>query len=719
MRKSALLLICSLLSACSPDDQSTIANLYHEFTAFFNAYYNATVEYEKGLKAMKGSVSYDRNARLQIFVSLENAAQGKQFFDRVIEKTALVLKAHPNSSIADNALLLMGRAYYYQREFQPAERKFKEVLTNYTDSDVLDAATFWYGRCLAQQEETEKAREVLGSVIASPKTTNAVRSDAHFALAELAIRREDYQEAIKQIEQGLPLAVDIEQKARAAFVLARIYDRLGDFKSAARYYQMVLSLDPDFELQYAAMLSYALDLREQGDYDHAIRAFQRILADDKYLDKFPEVRYELAQCYELQDRLGRALDLYVEIIRRHKRTEFAARSYLRLGHIKRDISRDFSAALAFYDSAKVEFNQGELGKLIDESAKQMEKILRLYETVEALDSVIQLGIGSAATKPERKPMLSLNAPSRTQPRTRRDYRRSVYLELGGIDSFSDSAESRTAPKRQKVSFVRAQDSATYTRYRYDRILRAAEIANFYQLSLLIPDSASRWYQATLKMIDDSLHTFPDSLQKNLQAQKPPLLYALAEIYRLERKSRLQDSIYRLILDRYPKSKYAKRIREHFGLPIPTDLNEDDEALYTLALEQFEHHHAHTALKTLDSLLVFFPQSALRPKALLLRGFIFEKGLALPDSAIEAYSQLVKKYPDSEEARAVKDKLAFVEEARAAKLGTQKLTTPPDSLSNLAKQKSEEDMQTQLRRRNLFQPAADSSKGILQEPSNGK
>jgi len=74
------------LGACSPDDKSPIAQFYHEFTAYFNAYYNATVEYEKGLKAMKGSVSYERNARLQIFISLENAAQGKQFFDRVIEK---------------------------------------------------------------------------------------------------------------------------------------------------------------------------------------------------------------------------------------------------------------------------------------------------------------------------------------------------------------------------------------------------------------------------------------------------------------------------------------------------------------------------------------------------------------------------------------------------------------------------------------------------------
>jgi tetratricopeptide (TPR) repeat protein len=663
----AFLLFSFALGACSPDDKSPIAQFYHEFTAYFNAYYNATVEYDKGLKAMKSSVSYERNTRLQIFVSLENAAQGKQFFDRVIEKTALVLKAHPNSSIADNALLLMGRAYYYQREFEAAERKFKEVLSNYTDSDVLDAATFWYGRCLAQQQETAKAKEVLGSVIASPKTTDAVRADAHFALAELAIRDELLQEAIKQIELGLPFAVDIEQKARATFVLARIYDQLGDFKSAASAYQAVLSLNPDFELQYAAMLSYALDLREQGRYDEAQRAFQRILGDDKYLSKFPEVRYELAQCYEMQDRLGKALDLYFEIIRRHKRTEFSARSYLRLGLIKQEISRDYAAALAFYDSAKVEFNQGEVGTLIATASQRMEKILKLYESRRAMDSTLRLGIVRAERQAVRKrPDTTTVREGRTPQRTRRDYRRRVFLELGGIDSFSDSTETRTTVKRQKITFEAARDTQTYLKYKLDYIDYSAAIANFYQMNLYIADSAKAWYHLTLKLIDDSLHTFPDSLQKKLHDQKAPLLYALAEVYRAEGQKSQQDSLYNLILEKFPNSKYAERIREYFGLPPLVQTIADEERLYALAVLDFEHGKATLALQTLDSLMRVFPNSALHPKKLLLKGFIFEKAFALPDSAISAYSLLVKLFPNSEEAKSVQEKLNAALQARAAK-----------------------------------------------------
>ncbi|PIO47828.1 MAG: hypothetical protein CMR00_08050 [[Chlorobium] sp. 445] len=328
--------------------------------------------------------------------------------------------------------------------------------------------------------------------------------------------------------------------------------------------------------------------------------------------------------------------------------------------------------MRFYDSAKVEFNQGEVGKLIEESVKRMEKILKLYESRSALDSTLRLGIVKGDTRTERKRVdTTALRERRTMPRTRRDYRRSVFLELGGIESFSDSAEVRTTIKRPKITFAAARDSATYLRYKLDYIDYSAEIANFYQMILPIADSAKAWYHITLSYIDDSLHTFPDSLQKKLLAQKAPLLYALAEVYRAEAQRAQQDSLYKLILEKFPQSKYAERIREYFGLPPLVEETADDRRLYALALSKFEDGEKTLALRTLDSLMHVFPRSALYPKMLLLKGLIYEKQ-ALADSAISAYSTLVKNFPNSEEARSVQAKLEVVQQAKATK---------PDSLSS--------------------------------------
>ncbi len=696
-----------MVSSCARDDASLAGNLYHNFTAFFNAYYNAGVEYEKGIKAMKSSVSYDRNARLQIFISLENAQQGKQFFDKVIEKAGAVVQAHPNSDLADNALLLMGRAYYYQREFQPAERKFKEVISNYPTSDILDEATFWYGRTLSQQQQTSEAREILGGVIASPRTAPNVRADAHFSLAELAIRDEAFDEAEKQIRLGLPLATDNDRKATAAFVLARIYDQLGKYDQAAQFYQLVLSLDTDYELRYAAQLSYALDLREQNNLDEAIEAFMRMLSDDKNLDKFAEIRYELSQCYEKQDRLGKAIDLYLEIIRKNPRTEGAAKSYYRLGLIKQDISRDYETARALFDSSKIEFAQGEINKAASEASERMTKILSLYEAVAALDSTIRLGIVSQKKTEKPRDTLDAQPDAPTVQRTRRDYRRSAFLASGARDAFGDTLTTRQTEKRQRIVFDAARDTATLLGYKRELLNRYSGIGNFYQTTLPIPDSAIHWHRFTLRAIDDSLNVFPDSMKPAVRALQEPILYALADAHRLKNELSETDSIYKLMLERYPKSRYAERIRIYYNMPSDAVEQTKDYALYQSAIAGIERREFRLSLKRLDSLLTRYPRSPLRPKALLAKGYIYETSVALPDSAIAIYKQLELQYPSSPEALSIQAKLQAVALARAPKLDTvkSKSVSPKDTT-----QKSVPVKEAQTR--NAL-PAAPTSTGVKQ------
>jgi tetratricopeptide (TPR) repeat protein len=261
-------LLATLLVSCGRDDDSFVGRAYHNFTAFFNAYYNARIEYQRGIQAIESSLKYDKDAPLEIFPSIESAASGKQFFERVVKKTSIVLTSHPVSALADNALLLMGKAYYHLKSLEAAERKFKEIITNYPEGDVVDEATFWYGRTLVQLQQSEEAKSILGSVIASRKTDKRFGQSRCLlcALAELAIKDEKLEEAAEEIEKGLRLAKDENLKSRAAFVLAKIYDRLGKFRDAARAYQIVIDLDPPvYDVLYAAELNYAIDLRKQGN----------------------------------------------------------------------------------------------------------------------------------------------------------------------------------------------------------------------------------------------------------------------------------------------------------------------------------------------------------------------------------------------------------------------------------------------------------------------
>jgi hypothetical protein len=78
--------IAWLVASCGRDDDSFVGRAYHNFTAFFNAYYNARLEYQRGVQAIESSLKYDKDAPLEIFPSIESAVSGKQFFERVVKK---------------------------------------------------------------------------------------------------------------------------------------------------------------------------------------------------------------------------------------------------------------------------------------------------------------------------------------------------------------------------------------------------------------------------------------------------------------------------------------------------------------------------------------------------------------------------------------------------------------------------------------------------------
>lgn len=644
------------------------------------------------MRAIEGSLKYDKDAPLEIFPSIESAASGKQFFDLVVKKTSIVLTAHPVSALADNALLLMGKAYYHLKSLEAAERKFKEIITNYPDGDVVDEATFWYGRTLAQLQQSEEAKSILGSVIESRKTSDVVKADAYFALAELAIKDEKLEEAAEEIEKGLRLVKDENLKSRAAFTLAKIYDRLGRFRDAARAYQIVIDLDPPvYEVLYAAQLNYAIDLRKQGNLKEAEKRLQKMLDDDKNYVKFAEIRYELAECFAQQDRLGKAIDLYIEIIRRAKKTEASAKSYYQLGRIKQEISIDFETARAFYDSSRIEYSQGKIKELAEEAFAKMDKILSLYEERAVIDSVLKLGILKPLEKDTTKRIDSTALASKDDEgtqlkrRLRKEYRRSFTLALGGRDIFAETAGGTVEQqRRQKFTLAPARDTITFVKYHKDFFERTAAIGNFYHLTLPIPDSAIIWYERAFQYSFNTIFNLSDTLKRQVENAKVPLLFSMADVYRIINQEEKMDSLYRIILASYPNSVYANRIRSYYGMPLIEENMKPDRALYLKAFALIDSNRYDLALRTLDSLYKYFPSSDLRPKVLLAKAYLLYEKFSRPDSALSQYKLLAALYPESEEAKFIEPTLQAekaIRDSLTALSDTTAKQTPIDALKN--------------------------------------
>ena len=80
--------------------------------AYYNTFYLARKDFNKA----------EENRR-----NTPNPQVQTALYTEAIKKASKLLEFYPKSKWVDDALLLIGKSYYYQAEFTKAERKFREL----------------------------------------------------------------------------------------------------------------------------------------------------------------------------------------------------------------------------------------------------------------------------------------------------------------------------------------------------------------------------------------------------------------------------------------------------------------------------------------------------------------------------------------------------------------------------------------------------------------
>jgi tetratricopeptide (TPR) repeat protein len=175
-----------------------------------------------------------------------------------------------------------------------------------------------------------------------------------------------------------------------------------------------------------------------------------------------------------------------------------------------------------------------------------------------------------------------------------------------------------------------------------------ELAGVFYLELHMPDSAAALYQ---KIIQDT----------NGTRYIPGSLYALAELYRTPTDTMATDSLYSVILDRYPKTEYAHKIKRTRGLEDEDSQKNPVDSVFTRVASLIDEKKGMDAIKLLENLVETGDTVTVIPKALYTIGWIYENVLVQNDSAASVYKILLKKYPQSVFALEVNPRVAVRED----------------------------------------------------------
>ncbi len=637
--------------------------------AYFNTFYNAKQYYRKAYHATRKNMTD------------KVSGPEKTNYQKAIEKASKLIELYPNSKYVDDALLMMGKCYYYIEEYLNARRRLEELRTNHPNSEFILEANLWLAKTDLALEQYDEARIGLESFIGS-EVPKKLRGEAYYYYGELHQEQKSFETAVDAYQKSIEDDIG-DLKAQALYAMGVSYDSLGMYDEASKYYRRVVNADPVLDLYFEAEFKYAQMIKKLGRYDESIRLYERLLGEERYKQWYPQLQLEIAACLALKGDVEGAIMAYQDIILEYKKTAHSARAYYMLGQLYEEKQNDYDRAQDAYTQVQREFRQSTVVDSAETQKRDIQRFQALKRVIQMVqrgekgelvvvteevqedtlaDEVIYMKVDSATVDSLRQQLLIELAGQAFVDSIISDYTYQQYgrasstnQDAGSRDSFRDR-RSRETPGRQDGDTPRMDwmewiqegdypdeiDLVVGLRKLYDRrqelerrrITENPELKSFrpeeldknllflaelYLFRFNQPDSAFDQYQ---RLLDQ----FPDS------PYAPQALYNMSYVAgEMENPDEQEQYLHRLIQN-YPESEFSNIAREHFGL-TPVLAGEDTVHVLFKQAEAwlFDRNNPTAAFEKYGQIWESFPESDVAPKAMYSMAWVGEtSSLLSPD-----------------------------------------------------------------------------------------
>ncbi|HSQ75975.1 MAG TPA: tetratricopeptide repeat protein, partial [Bacteroidota bacterium] len=755
----------------------TSCGVWDFFAAYFNTYYNAKRLYDEAVEEVWIMPEVKETGRNMLI--LPPISQGTRVkFTSVIEKCSKLLQYHPESNLVDDALLMIGRSYYYQAEYQQAERKFNELIEGYPESNLVPETkvlqAYGYYRIQDFKKAETEATKVFEAATADEDSRTI--ADISLLLGQLALDAKQYTQAREYYAKVGEMGDLADKRAQALLKVAEMYIEEGDFKPAQQAYLQARGLSGSYIGEYRGLVGAARMLALQGEHDAALDALIDLRENANYREYHGEIDVEIGHVYRDQGDLESAIDQYHYVDTAYARTESAANANYALGML-------YENTLHMYDSAKVAYDKGRNAppqtKVLPQIIRRSDYLGRFLQyngEVNRLDSTLKVAVAYAD---------SIKRVESLRPKTQVDTSKSqsqglltspdsakmekVPAQLAGGEPLKSPADSSRIIAGDQAVVDRAlagpdTSAASAGQAVVDRALAGPDTSvtsagQAAELASKLPDAAApatpgdparspaegvapppasgepkvltgraaRTRGRVARETDgsprdvspgeaettspvirsDSLTPqvppqppqHPDTVRKRLAGAidnlagvlyismgkpdsagflyrrllnefpespvAPRALYVLARIEGEDSATAptVTDSLYRLLIEKYPTSMFADEARRLVGIPPVQNISDLAEGSYARGADLLKIGETRAAIDTFTTLASAFPQSPAASRALYAAGWTYENQTPLRDSAAAVYERLVSRYPGTTYAQKVQPVVKEVQIAR--------------------------------------------------------
>lgn len=390
-----------LLVACSATKDKPANRLYHTATAYFNWYYNATESFNEVIFKLEDAYTFPEQGFMEVVyygTETEIQSYGSQF-EEIVEKNDAIIFKHKVGSYLDEARLLNGKCWFYRQRYDLALQNFNYVTENYPSTRSTAEAYFYIAQTYYMMGNRIMTDDILQKyVIANDTMDIGDRLFGEIGLfrVRLKMEDEDYEGALKLLEDYRPFIKGLMRKSKATFLLGQLHARNGNFPKALEAFQQVIKMSADYDLIFSAKMQIArlyVDFQEgQDDDGEVMKYLTKLLKDEKNKEYRDQIYYEFA----LLELKKENRPLAIEYLRKSVQVSVSnqrqkALSYYKIGQIYFYDLQNYPNAQAYYDSAAtVAPNTMPEYEEINRLANTLEEYINYLNTIHYQDSMLAL-----------------------------------------------------------------------------------------------------------------------------------------------------------------------------------------------------------------------------------------------------------------------------------------------------------------------------------------
>ncbi|MBN2669424.1 MAG: tetratricopeptide repeat protein [Bacteroidales bacterium] len=407
-----------LLWACSTKKNTGFRRAYHNMNARYNAYFNGKESYKEGVHYMENNLQDDYSDILNVFLYDDASAgsTGSQM-QRAEQKAAKVIKKHSITAKpkrkkgtktdkekafyelkeynkwVDNSYLLMGKAYFVEKNYKEAEINFTWILSEYPTMESRFDAMIWLARTYIQKKQYDKALDYLQRVEAEKEfPEKRLNSQLFTTYADLYIKQKRYNEAIPWLEMAIQEKDKKLYKRRYKYIIAQIYQKEGQDQKAVEMYKEVIKMHPPYQMEFSAKINSAgLFDKNSGDSKTIRKYLDKMIRDEKNKDFLDQIYYAIAQIDMKENLVDDGIEHYqLSAQKSVSNNNQKGKSYLALGDIYFQKLK-YVEANAYYDSSSMFLSKSnDRYEEVVARAKNLGELVGYIKTIELQDSLLNL-----------------------------------------------------------------------------------------------------------------------------------------------------------------------------------------------------------------------------------------------------------------------------------------------------------------------------------------